>query len=32
MEKLIPTGEERPTLLYNGYEQFVASLYKGNEF
>lgn len=32
MEKMIPTGEERPTQLYNGYEQFVASLYKGNEF
>jgi hypothetical protein len=22
----------RPTLPYNGYEQFVAALYKGNEF
>lgn len=32
MEKLIPTGEQRPTLLYNGYEKFVASLYNGNEF
>ena len=32
MEKLIPTGEQRPTLLYNGYEEFVASLYNGNEF
>jgi sulfoxide reductase catalytic subunit YedY len=32
MEKLIPTGEQRPTLMYNGYEKFVASLYNGNEF
>ena len=32
MEKLIPTGEVRPTLMYNGYEEFVASLYNGNEF
>jgi len=32
MDKIIPHGEERPTLLYNGYEKYVASLYKGNEF
>jgi methionine sulfoxide reductase catalytic subunit len=32
MEKLIPTGEQRPTQLYNGYEKFVGSLYNGNEF
>ena len=32
MEKMIPHGEERPTLIYNGYEEFVASLYNGNEF
>jgi sulfoxide reductase catalytic subunit YedY len=27
-EKMIGTGEIRPTLLYNGYEKFVANLYK----
>jgi sulfoxide reductase catalytic subunit YedY len=32
IEKMIPEGEERPTLMYNGYEEFVASLYNGNEF
>jgi sulfoxide reductase catalytic subunit YedY len=32
MEKLIPGGEVRKTLMYNGYEEFVASLYNGNEF
>ncbi len=32
MDRMIPTGELRPTLLYNGYEQHVAELYKGNEF
>ncbi len=26
-EKMIGTGEIRPTLLYNGYEKFVANLY-----
>jgi len=31
-EKVIPTMERRPTLMYNGYEQFVAGLYKGNEY
>lgn len=31
-EKVIPSMERRPTLPYNGYEQFVAALYKGNEF
>jgi len=31
-EKVIPTMERRPTLPYNGYDQFVAALYKGNEF
>jgi methionine sulfoxide reductase catalytic subunit len=30
-EKVIPTMERRPTLPYNGYEQFVASLYNGRE-
>jgi sulfoxide reductase catalytic subunit YedY len=28
-EELIGTGERRPTLLYNGYGEFVADLYKG---
>lgn len=32
IDRLIPNGEERPTLPYNGYEEFVAGLYKGNEF
>jgi hypothetical protein len=32
MEKLLPDGEVRKTLMYNGYEEFVASLYNGNEF
>ena len=32
VEKLIPTMERRPTLLYNGYEKWVASLYTGKEF
>jgi methionine sulfoxide reductase catalytic subunit len=30
-EELIGTGERRPTLLYNGYGEFVADLYKGLE-
>lgn len=32
VEQVIPTMERRPTLLYNGYEKYVASMYKGNEF
>jgi sulfoxide reductase catalytic subunit YedY len=28
-EQLIGTSERRPTLLYNGYGEFVADLYKG---
>jgi sulfoxide reductase catalytic subunit YedY len=32
VEKVIPTMERRPTLLYNGYEKYVAHLYKGSEF
>ncbi len=28
---MIPSGERRPTLLYNGYEKYVASLYNGSE-
>lgn len=31
-EKVIPTMERRPTLLYNGYEKYVAGLYNGKEF
>ncbi len=31
-EKVIPSMELRPTLMYNGYEEFVAGIYKGNEF
>src|SRR5262245_55813400 len=30
-EELIGTGERRPTLLYNGYGEHVAHLYKGLE-
>lgn len=32
MDRLIPTGEERPTLPYNGYEEYVGALYTGKEF
>ena len=31
-EKVLPTMELRPTLLYNGYEKEVGSLYDGAEF
>jgi sulfoxide reductase catalytic subunit YedY len=31
-EKVLPTGALRPTLPYNGYERFVAGMYKGDEF
>lgn len=31
-EKVIPTMERRPTLMYNGYEKYVAGLYDGKEF
>ncbi len=31
-ERMIPTGEIRPTLMYNGYQSFVAELYSGNEY
>ena len=31
-DKLIPNGELRPTLMYNGYEEFVGSMYTGKEF
>ena len=30
-EELIGTGERRPTLIYNGYGEYVADLYKGLE-
>ena len=30
-EELIGSGERRPTLLFNGYGEFVADLYKGLE-
>jgi len=32
VERVIPTMERRPTLMYNGYEEFVAGLYNGQEF
>ncbi|HTS91300.1 MAG TPA: protein-methionine-sulfoxide reductase catalytic subunit MsrP, partial [Stellaceae bacterium] len=28
-ERVLGTNERRPTLLYNGYGEFVASLYAG---
>ncbi len=28
-EEVIGTGERKPTLLFNGYGEFVADLYKG---
>ncbi len=31
-ERFLPTGQRRPTLMYNGYEQYVAELYTGKEF
>jgi sulfoxide reductase catalytic subunit YedY len=31
-EKAIPTMERRPTLLYNGYEKYVAGMYTGKEW
>ena len=30
-EELIGTGERRPTLLFNGYADYVANLYQGLE-
>jgi methionine sulfoxide reductase catalytic subunit len=30
-EELIGTGQRRPTLLFNGYSEYVASIYKGLE-
>ena len=31
-ERIVPTGEIRPTYMYNGYEAFVAELYDGSEY
>jgi sulfoxide reductase catalytic subunit YedY len=31
-DRIIPNGEMRPTLMYNGYEEFVGSMYTGKEF
>jgi len=31
IEQFIPTMERRPTLLYNGYEKWVAGMYNGKE-
>jgi sulfoxide reductase catalytic subunit YedY len=28
-EEVIGTGDRRPTLLFNGYGEYVADLYKG---
>jgi sulfoxide reductase catalytic subunit YedY len=30
-EEVIGTGQRRPTMLYNGYGEFVADMYKGLE-
>ena len=30
-EEILGTGERKPTLLFNGYGEFVADLYKGLE-
>ena len=32
VEREIPTMERRPTLPYNGYEKYVAAMYKGGEW
>ena len=32
VERMIPTMERRPTLPYNGYEKYVAAMYKGGEW
>lgn len=31
-ERVLPDMSRRPTLMYNGYEEHVAAMYKGNEF
>jgi sulfoxide reductase catalytic subunit YedY len=30
-EEVIGTGEHRPTLIFNGYGDYVAGIYKGME-
>ncbi|MEO8129490.1 MAG: protein-methionine-sulfoxide reductase catalytic subunit MsrP [Bryobacteraceae bacterium] len=32
VERMLPNMERRPTLPYNGYEKYVAAMYKGNEW
>lgn len=32
VEQLIPSGERRQTVIYNGYGKYVAGLYNGKEF
>jgi sulfoxide reductase catalytic subunit YedY len=32
IERVLPTMQRRPTLMYNGYEKWVAGMYNGNEF
>ncbi len=31
-ERVIPNMDRRPTLLYNGYEEWVAAMYSGKEY
>jgi sulfoxide reductase catalytic subunit YedY len=31
-DRLLPNGELRDTMIYNGYEEFVGSMYTGREF
>jgi len=31
-ERVIPSGERIPTLMYNGYEKWVAQMYNGKEY
>lgn len=31
-DRLLPNGELRDTMIYNGYEEFVGSMYTGKEF
>jgi methionine sulfoxide reductase catalytic subunit len=31
-ERVIPSGQRRATLMYNGYEKYVAGLYNGKEY
>ena len=32
VERVVPTGQRRLTLMYNGYESFVSELYTGTEY